>query len=142
MAQTIDVIRDRIASICASAPFSFIEAVSPFGFDLQPTGQIDQVFRIEYGDGSVVGGLNYSEVRIVPVRIFIARKQNAAPKDAYALLAADAEALLIAVVHDGATGGGDYCVEDQGRAMAIQHDRGKEYAVLRLTVPVNFEAEL
>jgi hypothetical protein len=142
MATTLDVISNRVSSICGAVPFQFIEAISPFDFAQQPTTQIDQVFRIEYSDTAVFGGLNYSETRIGQVRIFVARKQKGTPQDAYELLAQDATALIAAVVHDGATGGGDYDVQDQGRGFTIQHDKGQEYAVLRLTLPINYEVEL
>ncbi len=142
MATTLDVITGRVSSICQTVPFQFVEAISPFDFAQQPTTQIDQVFRIEAGDVAVFGGLNYSETRIGQIRLFVARKQKGAPQDAYELLMGDANALVAAVTHDGATGGGDYDVQDQGRGFAIQHDKGQEYAVLRLTLPVNYEAEL
>ena len=41
-----ETIRDRISSLCASDPFGFTEALTPFTFDLQPTGTIDGGFRV------------------------------------------------------------------------------------------------
>lgn len=139
---TLPAIHDRIVDICEGVSFALASAVTPFDFTLQPSGQLDQVYRIEYADSSVQGGLNYSETRTAQIRLFVARKQNASAHDTQALLAADADALLSAIVHDGSTGGGDYDVTDQGRAFAIQHDKGKEYAVLRLTLPVTYEVVL
>lgn len=141
-AMLITAIAQRVASICAGAPFAFSQATEPFSFTLDTTGVIDQSFRIEHADVSVQGLTNYAEVRIGQLRIFVARKQKAAPHDAYAQLSTDAQSLTAAVTRDGVTGGGDYDVPDAGRGFTIQHDPGKEYAVLRLTLPVNYEAQL
>lgn len=141
-ANLLATIAQRVGSLCAGAPFAFVQTQEPFSFDLQPTGVIDQAFRIEHSDVSAQGGTNFSEVRLGQLRIFIARKQKGAPQSAYTLLSTDAQSLTSAVMHDGVTGGGDYDVPDQGRGFSIQHDAGKEYAVLRLTLPVGYEAQM
>jgi hypothetical protein len=141
MATQIDVVRDRIASVCASAPFDFLEAETPFDFSLQPTTQIDQVFRLTSESDFVVGGFAYTEERQDTVEIWVARKQAGAPRTAYTALLTDVSSLRAAIIRDGATGGGDYTVPD-GAGFSVQHDDGQEYAVLRLTVPVNYEAEV
>lgn len=141
MATQCDVVRDRIASVCAGAPFEFVEAETPFDFKLQPTTQIDQVFRLTCVSDHVIGGFNYTEERTDHVEIWVARKQSAAPQATYDALLTDASSLRAAVIRDGATGGGDYLVPD-GAAFSLQHDAGKEYAVLRLTMPINYEAVL
>ena len=140
MATTIDVIRDRIASICGGAPFQFTEAVTPFDFELQPSGAIDGAFRVTSAQGSVIGGFNYSEERTDHVDVWVARKQAGAAGVCYRQLLLDASSLRAAVVRDGLVNGGDYAVPDDGAEYAIEHESGREYAVLRLTVPVNFEA--
>lgn len=139
--QHLGAIAERAASVCASAPFAFTQAQTPFSFELQPTGNLDAVFRIEAADTSVAGGSNFSETRIGQLRVFLARKHNADPQAAYRLLLFDANSLTAAIVRDGVTGGGDYDVPDQGRGGTVQADKGKEFAVLRLTVPVNYEAQ-
>jgi hypothetical protein len=136
-----DAVRDRVASICAGAPFEFVEAETPFNFKLQPTTQIDQVFRITCESDSVIGGFNYSEERTDIVEIWVARKELGAPRTAYRALVTDVSSLRAAIIRDGATGGGDYTVPD-GAGFSIQHDDGQEYAVARVTVPVNYEAEV
>lgn len=140
MAQTVDVIRDRIASVCASAPFAFHQAATPFDFELQPTGLIDGVFRLTTEAGSVIGGFNYSEERTDMVDIWVARKQNADPQAAYRQLLIDASSLRAAVIRDGVSNGGDYHVPADGAGVSVQHDPGREYAVLKLTIPVDYEA--
>lgn len=139
MATQCNVVRDRIASVCAGAPFQFVEAETPFDFTLQPTTQIDQVFRITAESESVIGGFNYTEERTDRIEIWVARKQAGAPNTAYTTLVTDASSLRAAIIRDGATGGGDYIVPD-GTAFSLQHDTGHEYAVLRLHIPVNYEA--
>lgn len=140
MPTTIDVIRDRVMSICAGAPFNFLPAATPFDFDLQPTGQIDQVFRVTSEFGGVVGGFNFSEERTDVVEIWVARKQAAAPDTAYRDLLTDVSSLRAAVIRDGC-GPGDYGIPDDGAGFDVSHDDGREFAVLRLSIPVNFDAE-
>ena len=77
MSTGADEIRQRIASVCAGAPFEFTQAQEPFGFERQPAGAIDGVFRIESENASVLGGFNYSEERTDTMRIWVARKQAA-----------------------------------------------------------------
>lgn len=141
-AQTIDVIRQRVASVCAGSPFGLRQAVTPFGFDLQPTGQIDEVFRLESEVIDVIGGFNFTEDRTDAIRIWVARKQQADPEGTYTRLLADASSLRAAVIRYGEQGGGDYGVPDGGGGQIIQREAGKEYAVLRLTIPVNYEANV
>ena len=141
MATQCDEVRDRIASVCAGAPFQFVLAETPFDFTLQPTTQIDQVFRITCESDSVIGGFNYTEERTDQVEIWVARKQAGAPNTAYTALVTDVSSLRAAIIRDGATGGGDYIVPD-GTTFSLEHDTGQEYAVLRLQIPVNYEAVL
>lgn len=142
MPTTIDVIRGRVASVCAGAPFELLEAASPFDFDRDPTGRIDAAFRLTTQQGSVIGGFNYSEEHTDLIDIWVARKQAADPEAAYARLLADASSLRAAVIRDGLTAGGDYGVPDDGAGFSVNHDAGREFAVLRLTLPVNFEAQV
>lgn len=141
-ANSSDAIRERIASVCAASPFGFVPAVTPFGFDLQPTGSIEEVFRVESEAAGVIGGFNYLEDRTDAVTIWLARKQAADPQAVYTRLLVDASSLRAALVRDGATGGGDYSVPDSGAGMSLSHDTGREFAVLRLSLHVNFEAQL
>lgn len=138
MATTIDVVRDRISSVCASAPFDFSSAVTPFDFNQQPTGMIDGVFRLTSESDEVIGGFNYSEERTDLVDVWIARKQASAPDVAYRQLLTDATSVRAAVIRDGTPG--DYFVPAGRGRHVINHETGREYAVLRLSLPVNYEA--
>ena len=141
MATSSDVIRDRITSICAGIPFQFLTAATPFDFDLQPTGGIEGAFRVTTESEDVIGGFNYTEERTDRLEIWVARKQPPGSDAGYRALLTDCSSLRAAIVRDGATGGGEYCVPD-GTSYGITHEDGREYAVLRLSIPVNYEAEL
>ncbi len=141
MATSRVALLDRLNSLCASDPFQLVQAISPFDFDQQPTGQIDQVFRITAETQGVIGGFRFSEERTDLFTIWLARKHNAAPQAAYAALVTDVRDLFAAIVRDGAIGGGDYAVED-GDAASFEHEPGLEFAVARLAVPINYEAQL
>lgn len=136
-----EVLTDRINSVCAATPFRFTQAKSPFDFTKQPTGQIDQVFRVEMQAESVIGGLNYSEDRTDLAVIWIARKHQSAHQVVYRALETDVTSLTSAIVRDGSTGGGDFHVPDGG-GVSFQHDPGLEYAVARLAIPINYESAL
>lgn len=141
MATTRDAILSRLNSVCSGTPFVFGQAVSPFDFSHQPSGNIDQVSRVTVEGQSVIGGLNFSEERTDLVTVWIARKQAAAPQLAYRLLVIDVTSLTAAVTRDGATGGGDYAVLD-GSGMSLEHKDGQEFAVARLSLPINYETQL
>lgn len=141
MSDTV-TIRGRIASVCARAPFRFTEAVQPFDFELQPSGVIDEVFRIEAEALSVIGGFNYSEDRTDMMRIWLARKHRAAPEVSYRRLLTDASSLRAAIIRDGVATSGDYSVPDSGEGVRIVRDDGQEYAVLQMSIPVNYETSV
>lgn len=138
---TRDGIVSRLNSLCAAAPFVFGSSVSPFDFNHQPSGNIDQVSRVTVEGQSVIGGLNFSEERTDLVTIWVARKQTAAPQAAYRLLVVDVTSMTAAVTRDGATGGGDYAVLDGG-GVSFEHEDGREFAVARLSLPINYETQL
>ncbi len=142
MPTTILDVRDRVGSICAGEPFLFVQSGAPFDFDSQPTGQIDSCFRITSESYDVIGGFNYSEERTDRLEIWVARKQSGDPNVMYRLFQADASSIRAAVIRDGSTGGGDFTVPDGGSGFSVKHDNGREYAVLRVTLPVNYEAQL
>jgi hypothetical protein len=142
MATTRESLVDQINSLCADDPFRFTQALSPFDFAKQPTGAIDQVFRIEMASQSVLGGLNYAEDVTDQMTVWIARKHNTAHQDVYRLLEVDVTSLTSAIVRYGSTGGGDFHIPDSGRGVSFQHDAGVEYAMARLSLPINYESQL
>ena len=131
-------LHQRLTSLCVGAGYT--RSVTPFDFDQQPTGLIDGNFRIEIVGESPVGGFNLSEVRNDRVSIWIARKHKATPWEAYYALEADCTSLTSHVVRDGITDG-DYSVPD-GTTATIEHENGREFAVARLNLPLNYEAVL
>jgi hypothetical protein len=139
MSTTMDVLRDRATSVCAG--LGFVQAQTPFDFELQPTGAIDGVFRLEVQSGSVIGGFNFSEERTDLITVWVARKQSADPTAAYGLLVTDATSLRAAVIRDGHASG-EYFVPAEGAVWDVAHEDGREYAVLELTIPANYEAEV
>lgn len=136
----IETIRDRIRSLCAGAPFDFLPARTPFDFDQQPTGEIDATFRVTSDGIGVIGGFNFTEERTDLVHIWVARKLAGDPDAAYRALQVDISSLRAAVIRDGVSTSGDYHVPDEGAGFQIDHSPGREFAVLRLDLPVNYEA--
>lgn len=136
---TGDEVRHRIASLCASTPFGFVQAKTPFSWDLQPSGEIDEVFRIDTTEAGVIGGFNYSEERTDVITIWVARKHAMDPEATYDRLRCDASSLRAAVIRDGSVTSGEYSVPDDGSGIAISREPRTEFAVLRLDLPVNYE---
>jgi len=134
----IDTIRERVSSVMAKQPFGFGVAKTPFDFDLQPAGELDRVVRIEVEGGEVIGGFNYSEERTDLLSIWVARKHAATPELTYQDLIADASSIRAAVIRDAHEDSGEYQVPDDGAGMTLERDPGQSYAVLRVTVPVNY----
>lgn len=135
----IDTIRDRVSSVCVG--LSLVPSQTPFSFDLQPMGGIDRAFRVESEQVSVIGGFNYSEERTDVLRVWIARKYAGDPQTTYLNLLKDVNSVRAAVIRDGVQNGGDYIVPDGG-GYTVQRNPGQEYGVLRLLLPVNFEAQV
>ena len=135
-------ILNRLNSLCATAPFSWTQSVSPFDFTHQPSTNIDEVFRVELEGKTphVVGGFNFSEERTEVFLVWVARLLNADPQAAYRLLTTDVTSLTSAITRDGA-GAGDYAVLD-GAGATIDHKKGDEFAVARLALPINYETTL
>lgn len=143
MPTTVDAIGDRVRSLLVGSPFTFVEAQSPFNFDLQPDGSVDQCFRVtDRGAQQIIGGFQYSETRVDLIEVWVARKFDAEPTTARRLLTRDMHSIAAAIVRDGHEDGGDYSVEDAGRAHEIRVEAGAEFAVLQMRVPVNYESQL
>jgi hypothetical protein len=139
---TLQAIVGRVSSVLASSPFSFTRAQTPFGFELQPTGLIDQTYTVQGEAGEAIGGFGYTETRVDRVRIGVARTLDDDATAVLDRLTTDATSMVAAITRDGAQLGGDYDVADQGRTILIEHDRREAFAVLRVILPVDYEAQL
>lgn len=143
MATTIDVIVDRVRSLCAGQPFVFEEAVSTEAFTLQPSGRGDQVFRVKARGGPVKSQMAYVEERTDAIEIEVIRAINADYDAARRLLLRDVTSLTAAIIRDGhVTSGGEYTVPDSGRTSDVVGQPGASFLTLRLTVPVNYEVSI
>ena len=130
-------LRDRVSSVCVT--LGYAPAHTPFSFDLQPTGDIHEVFRIEAEALGVIGGFNFTEERTDRLTIWIARKHAAAPSTAYQALITDTTSIRAAVIRDGAVTSGEYSVPDDGWAFDVQRADGQEFATARLALACNYE---
>jgi hypothetical protein len=136
---TLHAIRDRVTSVCVGTPFFYTHAQTPFSFDLEPSSGMAACCRIEASIGSVIGGFNYSEERTDALTIWLARAHQQRPTETYQDLLTDANSIRSAVIRDGAASG-EYFVPADGASGTPEQETGREYAVLRMTLPVNYEA--
>lgn len=142
MATTPDVLLNRVRSLMVAAPFGFAEAVSSEDFSLQGIGSSDAVFRAAVRGGSAIGQFAFAEDRTDTLEIDVARHIAADYHGTRAALVGDCNSLIAAIVRDGHQVSGAYTVPDDGRAWEIAADTGASYLTLRLTLPLNYEAQL
>lgn len=143
-ALTGDLVVDRIRSLCVGPPFNLVESETWASFDLQPTTNVDGVFRIPPAASQrVIGGLNYFEDRTDSLQVWIARKHNHDYAAVRQTLLRDVHSLTAAIVRDAHEDSGDYTVTDEGRGHQIAPDQtDAEYVTLRLTLGVRYDAQL
>ncbi len=141
---TADEIVDRVRSLCVSDPFRFTEAQTWVDFSMQPTTNIEGVFRVPPPSSqSVSGGFDFTEDRTDSMQIWVARKHQGDYAAVRRTLLRDMHSLTAAVVRDAAQESGEYHIPDGGRGHVIQPDKaGLEYVTLRLTLPINYEVQL
>jgi hypothetical protein len=141
-ATTLDVIIDRVRSICVEVPFEYFEVDRFDSFDTLPTGAFDGAFRVEGMSQLVRGGFNYIEERTDLLTVTVAKAINADAGEIQRELIRASHSLTAAIVRDGAEDSGLYRVSDRGAAKKIAADPKHTYVELRLTLPVNYEAQL
>lgn len=143
MATTLDVIIDRVRSLCCSSPFVLAEAVSSEDFTKQATGRGDQVFRVKARGGQARGQMSYVEERTDSVDLEVIRAINADYDGTRRRLLKDATSLTAAIIRDGHVwSGGEYTVPDGGRSQDVIGQQGASFLTLRLTLPVNYEVQI
>lgn len=143
MATTIDVLVDRVRSLCIASPFGLSESVSTEDFTRQPTGRGDQVFRLKARGGPVKGQIGYVEERTDSLELEVIAAINADYDATRRRLLKTATSLTAAVIRDGhVTSGGEYTVPDGSRTQEVIGQPGASFLTLRLTLPVNYEAQI
>jgi hypothetical protein len=135
----LDTIRTRVTSILAASPYSLTRSANPIDFDRDPLTIIDGLFHIGAEAGHVSGGSNYSETHVDLLHVEVARLQQGDPEVCYQKLLTDCASISAAVIRDGVVG--DYDVPDEGRGFTLNHEPGRAFSVLRLTLPVDYEAQ-
>jgi hypothetical protein len=142
-AMTGDTIVDRVRSICLGATFGLVEAQDWQSFDLQPTQNIDRVFRIPpMSSQGTFGQFGFSEDRTDSLQIWVALRHTGQIDETRTAAMRYVHSLTAACVRDAAEDSGDYAVLDEGRGHSIVSDPAREYVMVRLTLPVNYESQL
>lgn len=142
MATTPDVLIGRVRSLLVSAPFYYREAVSSEDFMLQGIGSSDAVFRVKLDGGISVGGFAYSEDRTDTLTVEISRHIAGDYLVTTNALVTDCNSIVAAIVRDGHETSGEYAVPDNGRRWETLASEGASYLTMRLTMPLNYEAQV
>jgi hypothetical protein len=141
-ATTLDVIVDRVRSLCQATPFNYVESRKFDSFDLQPVGAFDGVFRVESQSQQPRGFMNYAEECTDLLTVTVSKATNNDYDGTRRALLKASRSITAAVVRDGAQTSGLYNVPDQGRTWNVIPTPTGAYCELRLTLPVNYEASL
>lgn len=144
MATTLDTIIDRVRSLCVSAPFDYTEAarLDRFEWDAAQTFGDLSVFRVEAVSQQARGGTGFSEERTDLVTVTVGRAVQADYDVARRALTRSSHSLTAAIVRDGAVSSGSYTVPDTGFSSRVESDQTRAYLTLRVTLPINYEAQL
>jgi hypothetical protein len=141
-ATNLDAIIDRVRSICVSAPFSFVETTALDSFNLAPTGVFDGTFRVEGQSQQPRGWMNFMEECTDLLTVTVAKAINNDYQGTRRTLHRSARSLTSAIVRDGVVTSGLYNVIDASRQIQVTAQPSASFLTLRLTVPVNYEAQL
>lgn len=143
---TGDMIIDRVRSLCVSSPFYFTEATGVFDFDLTPSPTLTDrpVFFIEpLQSRAAMGYSGYRQDRIDDLVVSVAYNIDAGDyNQTRNIIAKDVHSLTAAITRDGHVTSGDYGILDEGADSVVSADRGAQFMVLRLTLPVQYEVSL
>lgn len=143
MATTLDTIVDRVRSLCVRVPFEFTESARLDRFDwdaAQGFGDVS-LFRVETVSQPGRGGSSFSSEQTDLVTVTVGRAMNGDYDATRRGLLRTAHSLTAAIVRDGAEDSGSYTVPDTGSGSRIEPDPTAAYLSLRLTLPVNWEAQ-
>lgn len=140
---TGDQIVDRVRSVCLGPDFSLVEAAHWQSFDYQPSQNDDRVVRVPpMASQRTLGQFGFAEDRTDSLQIWLALRHGGDLDATRRALGQYVHSLTAACVRDAFEQSGDYAVLDEGRGHSIVSDPAKEYVMLRLTLPVNYEAQL
>ena len=144
MPTTLDVITDRVRSLCVAYPFECQESARLDRFDwdaAQVFGDVS-LYRVETVSQPARGGTAFSEERTDLVTVTVGRAINGDYDAARRALQRMSHSLTAAVARDGAQDSGLYTVPDLGFSSRIEADPTAAYLTLRLTLPVNYDSAL
>lgn len=142
MATTLDVIVDRVRSLCVGFDYQEAARLDRFDWDsAQVFGDVS-LFRVETVSQPPRGGSAFSEERTDLLTVTVGRAINGDYDATRRALLRAAHSLTAAVVRDGAEDSGSYVVADQGATSRITADPTAAYLSLAVTLPVNYEAQL
>jgi hypothetical protein len=131
---TAGAVFDRVNSVVAAAGFTLSK--DQFSFELQPSTQIDAVFRVEMSFNDQEGNLGSTAAELQTVDIWIARAVKRDARGAYRQLIADLDIVEGLLADDYAAF--DYNVEKTGSEIRPPEAEAS-YVVARLSATVDFD---
>jgi hypothetical protein len=140
MATTEDALVDRVRAVLIET-LGFQEAVGR-DFSRTAIGATDKRFIVTFAGLPPMGGFAFNEEARGRIVVDVARATNNNSPEATRKLYQDARAVVRAIVRDAAEDSGEYAIEDTDRGVELIAPDGAAYQVVRVTVPVNFEATL
>ena len=133
---TIGALWDRLIAVVIAQGFA--KARTPFDFDRQPDGTLDQAFCLSSVRDSTQGYLGGDQAEQHTVTIYVARRIKRDDWGAVRQLKADLDAIEAVVCTDYANY--DYVVVDDGVTNDVKEPSASEdYVVGRLRLKVDFD---
>lgn len=141
-ATTLDVIVDRVRSICVDLPFEYFESERVDMRDMEglPEGAIDGAFLVEGKSQLAHSWFDYRAELTDLVTVTVTKQIQSDFIGVRRLLYQAASSLTTLIERDGVSSG-LYGVVDRGYSRVIVADPTHTYLQLRLTLPCNYEAQ-
>lgn len=139
MATSAAAVLDRVRDLCKASGLT--EAVGAADFEKTPQQAVDGAYVVTYTGGQPIGGTNFSEEARGTLAVAIARTTKRDFEDTRRDLFNELEALLSDIVRDGAADG-EFAIDDVGRALTVDGNKGASTVIGRLACGVNFEVQL
>jgi hypothetical protein len=129
-----------VRAVVEASPFALVRTVTPYGFDLQPSENVDGTYRLVPQSIRAVGGFDYHETRYDTFDLWVARGHRGDMTLAMDDLVTQCHSLIAAVAREGQAQ--DFDLTDEGLGFTVGVEPGQSYALARITLPLSYAATL
>lgn len=136
---TIGDVLDRWENVLEGSRYGYAASPEPFSFELQPSQTADHVYAMESELKEVDGGLNYLQIELHEVRIWLAEKVQRDAPTTWRALVNGCSSLAGSLARDAIAGG----VHADVTAWEVpQPEEDQDTLVAKITAMVDLERSL